>query len=321
MCERLTCENYPLISVIVPVYNTEPYLKRCLQSIEKQTYTNIEVIIIDDGSTDKTLEIARMFAEKDQRFRFFYQKRQGVSAARNLGLEKIRGQFLVFVDGDDRIVREHIMTLWKTMKERKADMTVCDYRQECWQTGELEMKHYTAHPGRYSKKAYIRALSKCPGAHYFGVLWNKIYQTNLIKDKGLIFDRRLSIGEDFSFNMDYLSLIHRVQVIPDQLYFYSWCSPLSLSHCKKTIEGQMEERLVLYQAYEALFRREKLERRWRYRLHYYLLKAHCEELKALGSDGEKYRKEFDKKYIRDQGIGKVEFQLFYLLKKIKALMK
>ena len=80
----------------------------------------------------------------------------------------------------------------------------------------------------------------------------------------------------------------------------------------------MEERLVLYQAYEALFRREKLERRWRYRLHYYLLKAHCEELKALGSDGEKYRKEFDKKYIRDQGIGKVEFQLFLFVKENKG---
>ena len=84
------------------------------------------------------------------------------------------------------------------------------------------------------------------------------------------------------------------------------------------MRGRWKRRLVLYQAYEALFRREKLERRWRYRLHYYLLKAHCEELKPWEVMGKNIEKEFDKKYIRDQGIGKVEFQLFLFVKENKG---
>lgn len=321
MYEKLVHEDHPLISVIVPVFNTELYLKRCLQSIKEQSYTNIEVIIIDDGSSDKTLEIGRSFLQRDSRFRLFSQENQGVSVARNSGLEKMYGRYLVFVDGDDCIARDYIMMLWKTMKRTKADMVVCDYRQDCWQSGEWDMEHYTVHPGSYSKKDFIRAMSKCPGAHYFGVLWNKIYRTDLIRKQGLKFNPKLSLGEDFSFNMDYLSLVNRIEVIPDQLYFYSWCSPLSLSHYKKAIGEQMEERLLLYQSYEALFRREHLERRWRHKLHYYLLKAHYEELKALGNGREKYKKIYDKIYIYDQGIGKLEYRLFYLLKKLKALMK
>lgn len=312
-------ETRPLISIIVPIYNAEQDLERCLKSIAKQKYSNIEVILIDDGSTDCSIEICQQFITSDPRFHLFHQENRGVSAARNTGLDKIHGEYLLFIDSDDSVDRDFITTLWQTMQKADVDMVICDYQQDCRQTDERDMKHYTVPPGRYSRKAYIRQLARCPGAHYFGVLWNKIYKIDLIRDKGLRFQLQLSLGEDFAFNMEYLSLIKHIQIIPDQLYMYTWRSPLSLTHCKKDINKQLNVRVLLYQAYKNLFRREHLERRWWYKLHYYLFKTYFEELKELGKDEEKYRQLFYHTYIRNQGIGKREFQLFYLLKKVKHI--
>ena len=259
-------ERKPLISVIVPVFNAEPYLRRCLQSIRCQDYQKIEVILIDDGSTDQSSDICRSFVEVDRRFYLFTQKNRGVSNARNLGLEKVKGTYLLFVDSDDYIKESYITKLWTTLKMSDADMVVCDYRQECLWTDEMDMFHYTAPMGTYRKREYINILSKCPGAHYFGVLWNKIYRTEFIRSRNLKFDTGLALGEDFTFNMEYISLIKKVRVIDDKLYVYSWKNPSSLTHYKKNTAKQIEERLRLYHAYENLFRREKLYRCWRYKL-------------------------------------------------------
>lgn len=311
----------PLISIIVPVFNTEKYLKRCLLSIQDQEYENIEVIIIDDGSTDRSVQICEQFVASDIRFKLYKQENAGVSIARNTGLDIVKGEYLLFIDSDDYIQKCYIKRLWLSMRMARVDMVICDYRQECQQTNEKDIEHYTSVPGKYTRISFINQIAKCPGAHYFGVLWNKIYKTDLIKDKELKFNPELSLGEDFVFNMEYLSTIDSISVIPDKLYIYSWNNPSSLTHCTKKIEKQLKERLVLYQAYENLFRREKLDQRWRYKLHYYMLKAYFEETKALGQNDQKYQKQFYQAYISDNGIGKIEFQLFYGLKKMKHLMK
>lgn len=311
----------PLISIILPVYNADKYLKRCLNSIMNQDYPNIEVLIIDNGSTDRSYEICRDYISSDSRFHLFFQKERGVSNARNLGLDKAAGAYLLFIDSDDYIERNYVAKLWETVSIADKTMAVCDYRQECVLTAEKDMSHYTALPGCYSRKAFINQVSNCPGAHYFGVLWNKIYKTNLIHSKGIKFNTKLSLGEDFSFNMQYLSLIDRVKVISDKLYIYSWQSPESLTFHKKTIKKQIEERLMLYRAYENLFRREKLERSWGYKLHYYMLKAYFEETKALGKEAPKYQEQFYQAYIKSVGIGETEFKIACLLKKIKHLIK
>lgn len=313
-------EAAPLISVIVPIYNAGSSMEPCLRSIAGQSYSNIEVLLIDDGSTDNSPAVCRRFVQSDPRFRLFRQDNQGVSAARNAGLNQVHGSYLLFIDSDDTIRTDYIITLWQALQRDHTDMVVCDYRQDCTLTDEKDMEHYTARPGRYSRRSYIRQLSKCPGAHYFGVLWNKIYRTDLIQKEGLHFNPQLSIGEDFTFNMAYLSLIKRIRIIPDKLYKYAWRSPLSLTHCRKDIPGQLMERILLYQAYADLFRREHLERRWRWRLHYYLFKTYFEELKELGRDQERCRQIFYETYIRDQGISEKEFQLFYLLRKLKNMV-
>jgi len=121
--ERLT----ELISVIVPVYNTEQYLVECIESILKQTYSNIEVILVDDGSTDSSGNICDEFAEKDSRVRVFHKKNEGVAVARNFGIQQSNGQYVVIVDSDDIAVDKMIEVLYTQIKENDADIAVGNY--------------------------------------------------------------------------------------------------------------------------------------------------------------------------------------------------
>lgn len=113
------------VSVIVPVYNGEKYIKKCLNDLMNQTYKNYEVIIIDDGSTDNTSEICKLICKKDSRFKYFYQKNSGVSAARNLGLDVLQGEYIVFVDSDDTISVHLLEYLYKGVKEFNATISIC----------------------------------------------------------------------------------------------------------------------------------------------------------------------------------------------------
>ena len=116
-----------LISVIVPIYNTEKYLVECVESLRKQTYSNIEIILVDDGSTDASIEICDEFAEKDSRVKVFHKKNEGVAVARNFGLQQSNGQYVVIVDSDDVAVDRMIEVLYTQIKEKDADIAVGNY--------------------------------------------------------------------------------------------------------------------------------------------------------------------------------------------------
>ena len=116
-----------LISVIVPIYNTEKYLVECVESIRKQTYSNIEIILVDDGSTDASIEICDEFAEKDSRVRVFHKENEGVAVARNFGIQQSNGQYVVIVDSDDVAVDKMIEVLYTQIKENDADIAVGNY--------------------------------------------------------------------------------------------------------------------------------------------------------------------------------------------------
>ena len=116
-----------LISVIVPIYNTEKYLVECVESLRKQTYSNIEIILVNDGSTDASIEICDGFAEKDSRVRVFHKKNEGVAVARNFGIQQSNGQYVVIVDSDDIAVDRMIEVLYTQIKENDADIAVGNY--------------------------------------------------------------------------------------------------------------------------------------------------------------------------------------------------
>lgn len=116
-----------LISVIVPIYNTGKYLVECVESLRKQTYSNIEIILVDDGSTDASIEICDEFAEKDSRVKVFHKKNEGVAVARNFGIQQSNGQYVVIVDSDDVAVDRMIEVLYTKIKENDADIAVGNY--------------------------------------------------------------------------------------------------------------------------------------------------------------------------------------------------
>lgn len=127
-----------LISVIVPVYNAEKYLYTCFKCLQNQTYTHFEVILIDDGSTDKSFEILKKFQKQDGRFKAFTQKNSGVSAARNRGLELSEGEYIAYMDVDDRIKPDYFERLLSDALEHSADIVCCGYEEVAFKADETE---------------------------------------------------------------------------------------------------------------------------------------------------------------------------------------
>ena len=163
-----------LISVIVPVYNIERYVERCLKSIIKQTYENVEIILVDDGSKDKSGEICDRYAEENKRIKVIHQKNQGLSAARNKGIEIATGKYIAFIDGDDYIHKQFIEILYRELIDKNADIVSCDFERvdenRTVEDGSILKYDYLTFTGEEAFKArwtiYVMA-------------WNKLYRKEL----------------------------------------------------------------------------------------------------------------------------------------------
>ena len=134
-----------LISIITPVYNSEKFLKKCIDSILNQTYSNFELILVDDGSVDKSPQICDEYARKDSRIVVIHQKNQGQAAARNKALDICKGDYISFIDSDDYVNPQMLEILMYTMQQSEADIAVCDYVQGCdtdfnWNENALKAK-------------------------------------------------------------------------------------------------------------------------------------------------------------------------------------
>lgn len=178
-----------LVSILIPLFNVERYLTQCLDSVINQTYKNLQIVIVDDGSTDKTFEIARSYTEKDSRIELYHQENKGVAAARNELLRHIKGEYFLFVDSDDWIEINAIDLLMSSCLSHNADICVCDLVThtptigespsiECWSTDKI-IHEFLCHES------------------FNGSLWNKLIKTSLVK--GGLFNPDISYGEDALF--------------------------------------------------------------------------------------------------------------------------
>ena len=116
-----------LISIIVPIYNVEKYLRQCLDSIMNQTYRNFECLLINDGSSDNSEDICREYVSKDSRFRYFEKENGGVSSARNLGIEHSKGEYITFIDSDDWVDSDYLEVLYNSLVDERADIAISTY--------------------------------------------------------------------------------------------------------------------------------------------------------------------------------------------------
>ncbi len=243
--------EYGKVSVIIPVYNGEKSIARCLDSVRCQTYQDLEILVINDGSTDNSLSICESLAEQDTRIRVISQKNAGVSAARNAGLQSATGIYLQFVDADDYVDSEITEYLVTYMEKEKSELAVCSYFDviDCYDISRNE----NSDEGCLSVDAYMNKLLQQPSHFYFGVLWNKLYRRSLVETNHLQFDKNISFGEDFIFNMEYLSYVKQVAMCREPLYFYAQETGNSLTRSKQSCEVRMRQREVLYEALRNYF--------------------------------------------------------------------
>ncbi|MDE7334057.1 MAG: glycosyltransferase [Lachnospiraceae bacterium] len=214
-------EEKPCISVIVPVYNGQDYLRACIESIVGQTYGNLEVIIVNDGSSDKTGDLCRSLAGEYENIQIIETNDEGVSTARNAGLDKIRGEFVTFVDADDRILPDMIEKLYYCMTDTGSDVAGCgffswreegEFAQAVQSRGNKEMgermaRTYTA--SEFVEDGILKGNSRC---------WSKLYRVSAVG--GIRFRPGLTIGEDMLFLVDMLPGINRISEIAYKGYGY-----------------------------------------------------------------------------------------------------
>lgn len=211
------------ISIIIPIYNAESTLLKSLCSLQNQTYQNLEVIMIDDGSTDNSADICKQFSKEDRRFIYIYQKNAGVSSARNNGLKNITGQYIGFCDADDWADEDMYEVLHHNLVCNNADISICslytDYPNKndvLQNTGEMRF---------YNSKEAIAEMHK--GGIFEGQLWNKLFKTEILK--GLLLPTDIAIFEDMVFMWDAFLKSNKIVFQSCKKYHYLQ-NPVSALH-------------------------------------------------------------------------------------------
>lgn len=206
----------PQVSIIIPIYNVEKYIAKCLDSIAKQNFADYELILINDGSTDDSLNICSTYAQKDSRIIVFSQKNQGVSTARNKGLDLARGKYIVFIDGDDWVEAEYLSNLVSAIISGKYDIAICGY-SKIFENGYK--KQYLIGEDMVLNREDLLIKLFSPN-YYRGYLVNKIFIHELIKQNSLRFDTSIYIQEDLLFICKYMVQAHQGVYINQSLYNY-----------------------------------------------------------------------------------------------------
>lgn len=210
-----------LCSIIIPVYNVEDYLEECLQSILEQTYKNYEVILIDDGSKDRSKEICDQYSKRYGNIKVIHEKNAGVSCARNLGLEKSKGKYISFIDPDDIIEKNFLEDMLQTLCENRVDVVCCTYyrilngKKLITMPSDLKMQRFMG----------IEAFKHMVKKDIFSTaIWNKIYtRESVFHDKNLFnrFEDGLTVGEDEKWLLNLLDNSH-LRVAFFEVALYGW---------------------------------------------------------------------------------------------------
>lgn len=204
------------VSIIVPVYNVEEYLKRCIQSIMQQTYSNLEILLIDDGSTDHSGAMCNEYANRDKRIRVIHKENGGLSDARNTGIEASTGEYLLFIDSDDYVDIHLVQSLLERLYYDNTDMVVCGIEKVDVEEHIITEPAWTLKDQTLSRKEYWQEFYKNSTVPYV-VAWNKLYKKQLFKQ---IRYPRGKIHEDEFVIHKILAECNSISVVGKKLYYY-----------------------------------------------------------------------------------------------------
>lgn len=202
------------VSIILPMYNAEKYIKDTIYSVLNQTIKDIELIIIDDGSTDDSYKICEEIQQLDNRIVLRKIENNGVSNARNYGMKIAKGKFLMFIDADDKYDSNIVNKMLEGIENN--DLSVCDFK-ELKQNGKIKSKNLKYNGDINESSLMINFLQR---NNLFNVVWNKIYKKEIIIDNNLNFNKEISIAEDLEFNLKYIEKTKNIKYINEALYIY-----------------------------------------------------------------------------------------------------
>ncbi|MBZ5749697.1 glycosyltransferase family 2 protein [Metabacillus rhizolycopersici] len=241
----------PIVSIIVPVYNCENYISTCLESILNQTYSKIEIIIVNDGSIDKSEQIIMEYKEKDNRIIYLYQENSGPSEARNKGILTSTGEYLVFIDSDDTVDKHYIELLLKETISSDADLVCCGYKDH----SKYGIKNHTDFNFNDSVSLHSFMEMVCNGTG--GVLWSKIFKNEIIVKYNLKMDKNIFMSEDLVFVLQYVSHCKVFAAIKEYLYNYNRLNQGSIS--SNISINYINNNIMVCKYLEKIFRSVKLD--------------------------------------------------------------
>lgn len=215
------------VSIVVPVFNVEKYLSKCIESILVQSFTDFELLLIDDGSTDKSLDICRMYEVRDRRIHVYRQSNSGPSKARNLGIAKAQGDFVIFIDSDDYVDSDYLLELTKY----DSDLVSSGFKLWYSKDNRTEYKSYD-HFFKATKEEHNINLAIEEGEFKYLLAGPccKLYRRSLLEKHHIFFDEGLTYGEDHLFNLCYLQYIEDIVLTPYAGYVYTHYDKPSLTN-------------------------------------------------------------------------------------------
>ena len=240
----------PEITVAIPIYNEEKNLEACINSVINQSFTDIQVLLVDDGSTDSSAELCRAFAKREPRIEVYHLENRGVSKARNYAITKAEGSYICFVDADDLIDKNMLEELYSCIKSHNADLSICGHQRVQMNNGKTRIVTHKCPEFNGPIKEFLTEIEAFLFAESVQGPCGKLYRMSLIKDNMIQFPHELDFGEDTVFVYRYLSFCKRVVSINKCLYCYMKRDNTTLSTLFR--EDKYQRYLYLYDLLEEL---------------------------------------------------------------------
>lgn len=242
-----------MISVVMPVYNSEKYLGRAIESVLGQTYRDLELIIIDDGSTDSSRNLINSYADIDSRIRVICQKNMGVSTARNAGIDAANGEWLYFIDSDDYVDSQFFQEIM--LYNESYDVIISGVIRHYENSKNIDSIMIPPILEQSDENKYCEFLGKIIKDRnqdlIYNYMWNKVIRKTIVIDRNIRFNEELSLGEDFLFNCDLLDCLVRIKTIPKAYYHYIIHSGTSLAN--RFYNNELERRRLLFKRLKDLY--------------------------------------------------------------------
>ena len=265
----------PMVSVVIPAYNVTKTLPRLLDCLLNQTWQNLQIILVDDGSEDGTVLMARKAAEKDPRLTVVTQGNLGISYARNAGLALCEGKYIRFIDADDTLPLDSIERMVRRAEKDGSELVIGGYDQ--YFGGRRSFHNLAGRDDTVPCDDMMRHLCDHANSYFYGVLWNKLFLREIAEKQNCRFQENLTWGEDFAFVMDYLAGVSRVSFMKDSLYDYRRsANSTSIRQVLDCVKHPAENTRIkgdLYRHLKDMYRKRGLFEKYKKRLWLYLFRV------------------------------------------------